>query len=197
MPTTELQLAPPTDRNSLLPKVATASLVMILVGIAVFFFNPRRSPVLAAERVNVFSPRTHFEATATQNKIIGEAASVEDDLYAVATLKVTDKLQIPITIDSTSATLTTADGSVVQATVVSPQDLPRLEAMFPQIASLVASAPGQHLLPGTSIAPGATQSGSVLLLFPQASAKDWQSRKSADVTVNLAHDLPPLTSTLP
>jgi hypothetical protein len=196
MPTTELQLAPPTDRNSLLPKVATASIVMVLVGVAVFFLNPRRTSVLSVQKVNVFSPRTHFEATATQNKIIGEAASTEDDLYAVATLQVTDKLQIPISVDSTSATLTTADGSVVQATVVSPQDVSRLETMFPQIAPLVASAPKQQLLPGTLVAPGTTQTGSVLLLFPQVAAKDWQSRKSATVTVNLAHDLPPLTSTV-
>lgn len=197
MATTLLQLAPPTDQNRLLPKMLSASVIMAVVGVAVFLLNPHRTAVLSVQKVQTFSPHTEFAATpAGENKIIGEQASTEDDLYAVTTVQITNKLRLPIFLDSTSATITTADGATVQATVVSPQDLPRLETMFPQLTPMVSAAP-PTLPPDTVIAPGATQTDTVVLLFPQLAAKDWQSKKSATLTVNLAHDAAPLNVPIP
>jgi hypothetical protein len=39
--------------------------------------------------------------------------------------------------------------------------------------------------------------GTVVLAFPQASAKTWQTKKSATLTLTLAHDAAPLTVALP
>lgn len=197
MSNTLLQLAPPNDRNRLLPKILAAAVVMVLVGVAIFLLNPRGTTVLSVQKVQTFSPHTEFAATASrENKVIGEQASTEDDLYAVATFRIANKLHIPIFLDSASATLATADGSTIQATIISPQNLSRLETMFPQITPMVAAAP-PALAPGTTIAPGETRADTVVLLFPQIAARDWQAKKSATLILNLAHDAAPLTATLP
>jgi hypothetical protein len=39
--------------------------------------------------------------------------------------------------------------------------------------------------------------GSVVLLFPQMSAKAWQTKKSATLTLNLEHNAAPQTVALP
>ncbi len=197
MPSTLLQIAPPTDQNRLLPKILTAGVIMAIVAVAVFLLNPHRTAVLSIQKVQTFSPHTEFAATpGGANKVIGEQASTEDDLYAVTTFSIANKLRLPIFLDSTSATMTTADGSTLQATIVSPQVLSRLETMFPQLTPLVAAAP-PALPADAAIAPGATQTDTVVLLFPQVAAKDWQSKKAAALTINLAHDAAPLTVNIP
>jgi hypothetical protein len=192
MATTLLQLAPPTDQNRIAPKIITASVIMVIVGIAVFLLNPHRTAQVSIDKVQTFSPHTEFAATqGRENKVIGEQASTEDDLYAVTTFSVANKLRLPIFLDSTSATMTTADGSTLQATVVSPQDLSRLETMFPQLKPMVTGAP-PAVSPDAAIAPGATATDTIVLLFPQVTSKDWQAKKDATLTINLAHGAAPL-----
>jgi hypothetical protein len=197
MPDFELHLAPPPDRNNPVPKFLIASLVMIVAGVAVFMLNPRKTVEISVQKVDLFAPHTEFKATPGENQIIGAPAASEDDLYVVATLRITDKLRLPIFLDSNSATMTTAEGATVEATVISPHDLPRLEQTFPQVLPLVSPPSAQPISFDDAVAPGATRLGSVVLLFPQISAKAWQTKKSATLTLNRAHDAAPQIVALP
>lgn len=193
----DLQIAPPDDRNNPVPKFLIAAAVMVVVGVAIFMLNPRKTAEISVQKVDIFAPHTEFNATPGQNQIIGAPVSSEDDLYVVATVQITDKLRLPIFIDSYSATLTTAEGATIDATIVGGNYLPRLEETFPQILPLVSPPVAPPINFDDTIAPGGKRVGTVVLLFPQVSATGWKAKKSATLTFTLAHDAAPISVALP
>jgi len=193
----DLHLAPPSDSNRLIPKLVLAGVVMVGVGVAVFQLNPRKTAEITVQKTEIFAPHTEFKQTESNSHLIGTAPETEDDVYVVATLKIEDKLRLPIFLTNTSASLTTQAGATIEATVISPVDLPRLEETFPQILPLVSPPAAPSLQFEDAIAPGSSRVGTVVLLFPQVSAKDWKSKQSATLTVHLAHDAAPINVTLP
>jgi hypothetical protein len=197
MPEPDLQLAPPSDSNRLIPKLVIAGVVMVVIGIAVFLLNPRKTAEITVQKTEIFAPHTEFNETPSTSKLVGTAPETEDDVYLVATLKIEDKLRLPIFLTNTSATLTTPAGARIEATVISPADLRRLEETFSQILPLVSPPAAPPLQFQDSIAPGASRVGTVILLFPQVSEKDWKAKQSATLTIHLAHDAAPINVTLP
>jgi hypothetical protein len=193
----DLQIVSPEDENNPIPKILIAAAVMIVIGVAIFMLNPRTTAELTAEKVDLFAPHTVMNATDGGGQVIGAAPSSEDDLYVVATLKITDKLRLPIFVDSYSATLVTADGTTLDATIVAGQLLPKVGETFPQILPLVSPPAATPIRFDDAIQPGTTKVGSVVLLFPQASEKVWREKKSATLTLTLSHDAAPLTVALP
>jgi hypothetical protein len=193
----DLKLAPPSDSNRLIPKLVIAGVVMILVAVAVYMLNPRKTAEITVQKTALFAPHTEFKQAPSSSQIIGAPAESEDDVYVVATLRIDDKLRLPIFIASTSATLTTEDGFTHEATVISPLDLPRLEATFPQILPLVNPPAPPPLQFEDAISEGATRVGTVVLLFPQTSEKQWHEKKSATLIMHLAHDAAPIDVALP
>ncbi len=193
----DLKLAPPADTNRLIPKLILAGVVMVVVGAAVYLLNPRKTAEITVQRTQLFAPHTEFKEMPGIGHIIGAPAVSEDDVYDVVTLSIADKLRLPIFLASNSATMTTAAGSTVEATVISPSDLPRLEQTFPQILPLVSLPAAPPLQFQDAIAAGTTRVGTIVLLFPQTSEKDWRAKKSATLTVYLAHDAAPIPIALP
>ena len=193
----DLQIAPPPDRNNPVPKFLIAALVMVVVGVGVFMLNPRKTAEISVEHVDIFAPHTELNAVPGDNQIIGAPASAEDDLYVVATVKIKDTLRLPIFVDSYSATLTTAEGATKDATIIAGNNVPRLAETFPQILPLVSPPVAPQINFDDSVGPGKTRVGTVLLLFPQISATGWKAKKSATLTFTLAHDAAPITVALP
>ncbi len=193
----DLQIVSPLDQNNPVPKFLIAAAVMVVIGVAVYMLNPRKTGELSVQKVELFAPHTVMNATPGVNQVIGAQESAEDDLYVVATVQIKDKLRLPIFVDSYSATLTNADGGTVEATIIAGWLLPRLGETFPQILPMVSPPAAKPINFDDAVAPGATLVGTVVLLFPQASAKVWQEKKSAVLTVGLAHDAAPLTVALP
>lgn len=193
----DLQLAPPQDHNRLIPKLALAAVVTAAIAAAVYFLNPGRTAELKVQNVAIFAPHTVSNPAPGDGHVMGTPAESEDDVYVVATLAITDKLSVPLFLDSTSATMTTSSGGTLEATVVSPIDLPRLEETFPQITQLVSPPAAAPLRFENSIAPGATRISTVVLLFPQINEQAWRSKRSATVTIRMAHDTAHLTVPLP
>lgn len=193
----DLKLAPPSDSRRMTPVILVAGAVMVAVGVAVFLLNPRKTAEIKVVKTDVFAPHTEFKEQAGTSKIVGTAAESEDDVYVVATVSMENKLRLPIFVTNTAATLTAQDGSSVEATVVSPLDLPRLEETFPQIRPLVSAPAAAPLKFEDAIAPGATKLGTVVLLFPQTTEKQWHEKKSAMLTVHLANNAAPIDVPLP
>jgi len=193
----ELHIVSPDDENNPLPKILIAAAVMIVVGVAIFLLNPTKTAVLSVEKVDLFAPHTVMNATEGGGQIVGAAPSAEDDLYVVATIKIDDKLRLPIFVDSYTATVTTADGSTLDATIVAGQLLPKVGETFPQILPLVNPPAATPIKFDDAIQPGQSKVGSVVLLFPNASEKIWREKKSAELTLTLSHNAAPLTVALP
>jgi hypothetical protein len=182
----------PAEERSYLPAILIATVVLIIVGIAVFFLNPRKTADISVTKVDLYAPHTEFQATPGGSHIIGQAPSTEDDLYAVVTVNLTDDLRLPLFVDGTSVTMTAPDGSQTEAIGVPATDYPRLEQTFPQLTPLLSN-PFTY---GQQIGPKQTATGSVLVLFPNTTEAAWKARKSATVTLNLRNQSP-LTAPLP
>ncbi len=124
--------------------------------------------------------------------VIGAGPAAEDDLYVVATVRITDKLRLPIFMNGYTAALVNPDGTQLNATAIAPRDLARLEQTFPALTPMAQSA----LDDKDPVLPGETREGTIVLQFPGLTAAAWNARKSATLTVALTHQSPQ-TATFP
>jgi hypothetical protein len=185
----ELQIAPPEDESNPIVKYAIAGLAMILIAVAVFLLNPRKTAEVSVQKVDFYAPPAVAPPVDTV-MYPGNPKPAENDLYVVATLQITDKLRIPILPDGPSALLTLADGSSIEGQFVSGEDLPRLETEFPDLTPLLSRPDATPIAIGETIAPGATRKGVVVLLFPQATEAAWHAKKSATLNINISRQKP-------
>ena len=163
--------------------------VAILGGIfaMIFWFNPRRVADLAVTHTAILPTHTVFK---TGSILVGAHDPAQDDLYVLATVRIDDKLRLPLFIEDITSTLTTDQGEATTS-AVQKDDLPNLYVTFPALKPL-ATAP---LLRETKIEPGGHAEGMVLLHFPVTQAV-WDQRKSATITIALYHQ-GPQTVTIP
>jgi hypothetical protein len=162
--------------------------ILIVAAIAIFALNPTKTAVLTIPHVDIFAPHTEFKAMAgpAGTHIIGQPNASEDDLYVIATVRLEDKLHLPIFVAYAGATMQNADGTESTATVISTHDIPNLETTFPAITAMLP----HPLLNGAQISPGGAAEGQVLLLFPNSTRKSWDTKKSATLTLNLLRQDP-------
>jgi hypothetical protein len=180
----DLKLAPEPE-HGVMPAISIAVLVLVVVAVVVFLVNPRETAVLKVDKVQLYAPHTDVKADKHATKEI-LANMGEDDLYVVATVTMTDKLRLPIFITDTTLTLTSADGSALQATGVSPKYYQQIEASFPPLTPML----GPPIYDGDELEPGSTRTGNVLMLFPGLTEAAWTHRKSAVLTINLRNQAP-------
>jgi len=185
----DLQLAPPEDDSNPIVKYAIAGLAMILIAIAVFLLNPRKTAEVSVQKLDFYAPPAVAPPVDTV-MYPGTPKQAENDLYVVATVAVTDKLRLPIAPDGPSATMTLADGSSVDGQFLSGEDLPRLETEFPDLTPLVNKPGTTPIAIGETISPGSTRTGEVVLLFPNVTKAAWDAKKSATLTINISRQKP-------
>ena len=186
-------MATSSDRSPVLA-VVLAFVIMVAFIAAIYLLIPHKNTELSVSKVDVFAPHTVYQASKGDDAVhvLGQAAQTEDDLYVVAHIEITDKLHQKVILSGWSATITYADGSTQDSTLVGRSELPRLEEIFPQIKSLVTNPLGD----GDEFEPGVTNSGSIVLLFPNTTEQQWKEKRSAMLTINL-HEHTPQTVKLP
>jgi hypothetical protein len=182
---TDLQLAPEPE-GRILPAIVISLLVLIVVGAAVFYLNPRGTAKISVDKVSIFAPHTVFKGTPGTIHVLGTSAGAEDDLYVVIDMTITDELRLPLFINNATMTITQADGSEIEATSVSSTYYPRLQKTFPKLSPML-TAP---FVQGDEIAPDVTKKGTFLVLFPGSTETIWKNRKSAKLALNLLHQAP-------
>jgi hypothetical protein len=183
----------PEPRNP--AKLALAAAVLIAAAaVAVSLLHPGRDATVAVTEVQTFAPHTTFSAmrATSGSHIIGGVPSAEDDLYVVATVHLQNNLHRPVALFASSASLTTPDDARMDATMIVARDIPRLEESFPALKPMLT-----HVLPDDAeIGSKQSVDGSVVMLFPGAGEAFWQKKKSAQLTIELAHEQP-LSVSLP
>jgi len=173
----QLTFAQPARRNLLVP-VLIAFLVLGIAIALLMRFTPNTMADLAITHTTVYPTHTVFK---TDSLVVGHDHA-EDALYVLTTLRIDDRLRLPLFLKDFTATLTTADGQVFTTSAVEKDDFANLYTSFPELKSL-ASAP---LLRETMIDPGQSAEGMVLLHFPVT--KDaWDHRLTAVLNVDLYH----------
>src|SRR5271156_6427181 len=177
LPVSELKFAQPARRNLLVP-VLLAFLILGIILALVLRFTPHKTADLTIIRTIVYPTHTVFKS----DSIVVANQHAEDHLYVLTTLRIDDRLHLPLFLKDFTATLTTAEGEQITTSAIEKQDLDNVYTSLPELKPL-ASEP---LLRDTMISPGQSAEGMILLHFPVT--KDvWDHRRSAVLNVDLYH----------
>lgn len=177
MPVSDLKFAQPARRNLLAP-VLLAFLILGIIIALLIQFTPHRTADLTITRTVVVPTHTVFKS----DSIVVANQHTEDQLYVLTTLRIDDRLHLPLFLKDFTATLTTADGEEVSTSAVEKQDLENVYTSFPELKP-VATEP---LLRETMISPGESAQGMILLHFP-VTKEVWDHRRNAVLNVDLYH----------
>ena len=177
MQVSDLKFAQPARRNLLVP-VLLAFLILGIVLALVLRFTPHKTADLAITRTTIYPTHTVFKS----DSMIVSSQHADDTLYVLTTLRIDDRLHLPLFLKDFTATLTTADGEEVTTSAVEKQDLDNVYTSFPELKPLSS----EPLLRDTMISPGQSAEGMLLLHFPVT--KDvWDHRRTAVLNVDLYH----------
>ena len=177
MPVSDLKFAQPARRNLLAP-VLLAFLILGIVLALLLRFTPHRTADLTITRTTVYPTHTVFKS----DSIIVANQRAEDVLYVLTTLRIDDRLHLPLFLKDFTATLTTGEGEEITTSAVEKLDLDNVYTSFPGLKPL-ASEP---LLRDTMISPGQSAEGMIHLHFP-VTKEVWDHRRTAVLNVDLYH----------
>jgi hypothetical protein len=177
MPVSDLKFAQPARRNLLVP-VLLAFLILGIVLALVLRYTPHRTADLTITRTVVYPTHTVF----TSDTIVVGNKHAEDDLYVLTTLRIEDRLHLPLFLKDFTATLTTAEGEEITTSAVEKLEFDNLYTSFPALKPLAT----EPLLRDTMISPGGSAEGMILLHFPVTQAT-WDHRRTAVLNVDLYH----------
>ena len=182
MPMADVSFTQPERRNLALP-IVVALLVLGLAGFLLFHYTPHQTADVEVTQVDLVPTHVVFKS---ETNVVGSDQSI-DTLYVLATVRITDRLRLPLFLKDMTATLTTADGSAGIATsAVERGDLLNLYTSFPAVKKIAAAEPVSPLLRESRINPGQTVEGFVVLHFP-ITPDLWQNRRDAVLTIDLYH----------
>ncbi len=171
------------ERRSLAVPIVLALVVLALVGFFVLRLTPHTTADVAITRVDIFPAHTVFKS---ESNVVGVDPS-QDDLYALVTIRLTDRLRLPLFLKDITATLIPSDGSLPPATsAVEHAQLENLYTSFPAVRKLAAAQTAPLLLRETRIDPNQTVEGYVIVHFP-VTAETWNTRDNAVLTLDLYH----------
>jgi hypothetical protein len=182
----ELKFSQPARRNLLAPVLVA----FVILGIAIALvlrYTPHTIADLTILRTAVYPTHTLYKS---DTMVVGRDQA-QDDLYVLTTIRIEDRLNLPIFLKDFTATLLTADGDQVTTSAVQKTDLENLYTTFPALKPL-SSAP---LLRETLIDPGHSAEGMILLHFP-VTEEEWNHRRSAILHIDLYHQ-GPISITIP
>jgi hypothetical protein len=166
------------ERRNLTAPIVIAVLVLATAAALGLHFIPTRDADLAITHTATWQAHTVFKADSI---VVGQDAT-QNDLYVLTTVHIDNKLHVPLFIKDLSANFTTADDQALTSNAIEKSDIPNLYQVFPALKPL-SSAP---LFRETTIAPGQSAEGMVILRFP-ATQDDWNHRKSATFTADFYH----------
>jgi hypothetical protein len=177
MPVSDLKFAQSARRNLLAP-VLLAFLILGIVLALLIRFTPHRTADLTIVRTTIYPTHTVFKS----DSIVVANQRAEDVLYVLTTLRIDDRLHLPLFLKDFTATLTTGEGEEITTSAVEKLDLDNVYTSFPALKPL-ASEP---LLRETMISPGQSAEGMILLHFP-VTKEVWDHRRTAFLNVDLYH----------
>jgi hypothetical protein len=177
IPVSDLKFAQPARRNLLAP-VLLAFLILGIVLALLLRFTPHRTADLSIVRTTIYPTHTVFKS----DSIVVANQHAEDALYVLTTLRIDDRLHLPLFLKDFTGTLTTAEGEEITTSAVEKLDLENVYTSFPALKPL-ASEP---LLRDTMISPGQSAEGMILLHFP-VTKEVWDHRRTAVLNIDLYH----------
>ncbi len=182
----DLTFAQAERRNFLVPAIIAIAVLAVIALVVAHFYNP--VPLVVAD-VTLTQPTYLLPEHIVFHEdsiVVGHKDPFEDDLYAVANVRVVNRSKVPLHLNDISVDLTAPDGTQTTASAATnKKDLASLLLSFPALKPHV-SDPIQR---GTILQPGGEASGMVLFTFPIT--KDiWDNRKSAEISFDFINQTP-------
>ena len=149
-----------TERRSFLVPLLIA---FVIVGgvFAYIYLRPHRIADITITHTAILPTHTVFKDL---SKVVGHEDQAEDDLYVLTTIRIDNRLKIPLTIDDITGTLTPPDDSAEPATTSAIKKGDSTACTSPSPRS--SRSPALRLLRETTIEPGDHAEGMVILHFP-------------------------------
>ncbi len=181
-----LTFAQPARRNLFAP-IATALVLFGIVLGLVLYLTPHTIADISVSQPAIYAAHTVFKSNSI---VVGQDPS-QDDLYLIVTVRIQDRLRLPLFIKDFTATLTPSnpDGTPAEpitSSAVQKLDIPNLYTSFPALKALAAQQTAQPLYREIQIDPGNFTEGTVLLHFP-VTQTTWNQRKTATLTIDFYH----------
>jgi hypothetical protein len=180
----DLTFAQAERRNFLVPAIIAIVVLAVIALVVAHFYNP--VPPLAADitltKVAYLPEHIVFHEDSI---VVGHKDPFEDDLYAVANVRIVNRLKVPLLLNDITILLTAPDGTQTTASAANKKDLPNLYVTFPALKPVVS----EPVLRGTKLQPGEQAEGMVLFTFPITQAV-WDQRKSAVISFDFINQTP-------
>ena len=192
-PTVALTIKPVTEpfaqpeRRSFLLPVLLALGTLTIAAAVVFHLFPA-TQVQATHLQTVLHPE---DTTFKSNSIVLGQDHTEHILYIASTIRIDNRLRLPITLDDFTLTFTNPDAAQLTAKAFTKPELANIQLTYPALKPLL-TAP---LLTDTPVTPGQSTQGTLLFALPVPQSM-WDQRKSAIIEVALYHQ-PPVSLTIP
>lgn len=167
-------------RSFLVPIVIALAALAAAIALAIHFF-PANQASIAHVQTQLLPTHTVYKSNSI---VLGQDHS-EDVLFVATTLRVDNKMRMPIYLDDYTLTFTDPTGAQLSARSINKQDLASLAVTFPAIQPLV----GTRLARETVIQPGQSAQGTVLFSVPIPQSL-WNSRKDATIEVDIFRQKP-------
>ena len=172
--------AQPERRSYLIPILLALAALAAAIVIARHYF-PATSVDIEHLHTDLLPTTTVFKA---QSQVVG-INQTENTLFIASTVKIDNRLRIPIFLDGFDLTFTNLDGAQLTAKGLTKSQLADIEIAFPALKPLLT----QPLLRDTTIDPGKSAQGAILYSLPIPKSM-WDARKTATITVQLYHYYP-------
>lgn len=172
----------PERRNFVLP-IVIALVVLGLAGYLLLHFTPHTTADLVVTKVDLVPTHVIFKS---ETNVVGSDQSI-DTLYILVTVRVTDRLRLPLFLKDVTASVTPAGGPPpITSSAVERGDLLNLYTSFPAVKKVASAQAAPPLLRESRVNPGETVEGFVVLHFP-ITPEAWQSRGDSVLTIDLYH----------
>jgi hypothetical protein len=185
----DLTFAQAERRNFVVPAIIAIAALAVIALVVAHFYNP--VPPLAADITLTPTPTPNPYVLPEHivfhedSIVVGHKDPFEDDLYAVANVRVVNRLKVPLHLNDITVVLTAPDGTQTTASAANKKDLPNLYVTFPALKPHVSDP----ILRGANLQPGEQTEGMVLFTFPITQAV-WDQRKSAAISFDFINQTP-------
>ena len=189
----DLTFSQPARRNLAVP-ILLAIAVLAAATITVIRFTPHSTADLQATRVAVYPSHVVFKSSS----IMLNSDIIQDDIYVVPTVSLTNHLRLPIFVKDFHVSLTPGaqtGGPPITSSAVEKSDLTNLFVTFPLLKKLAEDQGVPPLYRDTRVEPSQSATGYVVFHFSGSEAI-WNTRGGATLTLDLYHQ-GSLTADLP
>ncbi|ADV83750.1 hypothetical protein [Terriglobus saanensis] len=176
----------PEPRSSSTKTILISALVLVALFAAGFFyfFHHENHPFAEARITSVQTLPIHTVFKHQMGEEIEDRS--EDVIYLIAQVTVDNRFRAPLFLKDLYADLTPPEGAELHSSAAEPRDIAVILASYPKLKILLDQA-GKPLRRETTIAPGASASGYILLQYP-VDEKAWQTRQASTLHIDFYHN---------